>query len=322
MLLFLNTTKNSTKVMTLDPDNKTDNLTGLLVTGSNGQLGKELKRHFDSGAYNVEVLLSVFPQVFYTDIEELDICNTDAVRQFVNINKIGMIINCAAYTAVDKAEEEAGNAHRINGEAPGILAEAAAENGAKLIHISTDYVFNGKSNIPYTERDQTSPQSVYGRTKLAGEYAIASSGCNYVILRTSWLYSTFGNNFAKTILRLASERDTINVVFDQTGTPTNAADLASVIVTIASQINQETAALYHFSNEGVCSWYDFATEIVNYYDFKCKVIPVNSDMFPSKALRPVYSVLNKSKIKAEFGIEIRHWRTALMDCLKNMNAQK
>ncbi|MFA5849746.1 MAG: dTDP-4-dehydrorhamnose reductase [Bacteroidales bacterium] len=308
--------------MTLDPDNKTGCLTGLLITGANGQLGKELRRHLDSGADNVKVLLSLFPQVFYTDIAELDICNTQAVKQFVNTNKIGMIINCAAYTAVDKAEDEIEAAQRINGEAPGILAEAASETGAMLIHISTDYVFNGKSNIPYTERDQTSPHSVYGRTKLAGEYAIASSGCSYVILRTSWLYSDFGNNFVKTILRLASERDTLNVVFDQTGTPTNAADLASVIVTIASHINEGTAATYHFSNEGVCSWYDFATEIVNYYGLKCNVLPVNSDMFPSRALRPVYSVLNKSKIKAEFGIEIRHWRTALLDCLKNMNTQK
>ncbi|OFY41786.1 MAG: dTDP-4-dehydrorhamnose reductase [Bacteroidetes bacterium GWF2_40_14] len=300
----------------------TGNLTGVLVTGVNGQLGKELKRHFDSGAGNVKALLSVFPQLFYTDIEELDICDSDAVKQFVNANKIGLIINCAAYTAVDKAEDEVDKAQKINGEAPGILADAASESGALLIHISTDYVFNGKSNIPYTERDQTSPHSVYGRTKLAGEYAIASSGCSYVILRTSWLYSGFGTNFVKTILRLASERDTLNVVFDQTGTPTNAADLASVIVTIGSQIKERVSAIYNFSNEGVCSWYDFATEIVNYSGLKCGIMPVTSDMFPSKALRPVYSVLNKSKIKKEFGIEIRHWRTALIDCLKNMDAQK
>jgi len=308
--------------MITDSDNTTGNLTGLLVTGANGQLGMELRRHFDSGADNAKVLLSLFPQLFYTDVAELDICNTESVKQFVKVNKIGLIINCAAYTAVDKAEVETEAAHRINGEAPGILAEAASETGAMLIHISTDYVFNGKSNIPYTERDQTSPQSVYGRTKLAGEYAIASSGCSYVILRTSWLYSEYGNNFMKTILRLASERDTLNVVFDQTGTPTNASDLASVIVTIASHINKGTAATYHFSNEGVCSWFDFATEIVNYYSLNCNVIPVNSDMFPSRALRPVYSVLNKSKIKAEFGIQIRHWRIALIDCLKIMDAPK
>ena len=300
----------------------TGNLTGVLITGANGQLGMELKRLFDSGTDNVKVLLSLFPHVFYTDITELDICNTDAVKQYVIANKIGLIINCAAYTAVDKAEDDTENAHRINGEAPGILAEAASETGASLIHISTDYVFNGRSNVPYTERDQTSPQSVYGRTKLAGEYAIASSGCSYVILRTAWLYSAFGNNFVKTILRLASERDTLNVVFDQTGTPTNAADLASVIVTIASRVNDCSCSIYHYSNEGVCSWYDFATEIVNYYGLKCKIMPVNSDMFPSKAIRPVYSVLNKGKIKADFDIEIRHWRIALMDCLKNMNAPK
>ncbi len=299
-----------------------DNLTGILITGANGQLGMELKRLFDSGTENIKTLLSLYPQVIYTDIEELDICNDDAVRQFVITNKIGLIINCAAYTAVDKAEDETESAHKINGEAPGILAGVAAETGSRLIHISTDYVFNGKSNTPYTERDQTSPQSVYGRTKLAGEYAIASSGCSYIILRTSWLYSVSGNNFVKTILRLASEKDTLNVVFDQTGTPTNAADLATAIITVASHINDSSCSIYHYSNEGVCSWYDFATEIVNYYGLNCKVIPVNSDMFPSRAIRPVYSVLNKGKIKAEFGIEIRHWRLALIDCLKNMNAQK
>lgn len=315
-----------------------DNLSGVLVTGANGQLGSELKRLLEAG-----------PTIFYTDVEELNICDSDAVRQYVTNNKIELIINCAAYTAVDKAEEEPALAQKINGDAPGILAAVAAEVGALLIHISTDYVFNGKVNVPYREDNQTSPLSVYGRTKLAGEYAVASSGCRYIIIRTSWLYSFFGNNFVKTILRLASERETINVVFDQTGTPTNAADLASTILTIASQLmgkdnNKEqgdnkkvpadnndqtndnlenrTNAIYHFSNEGVCSWYDFASEIVNYYGLKCKVLPVTSDMFPTKAQRPVFSVLNKGKIKSAFGIEIQHWHTSLQKCLVTLKKQK
>ncbi|MEN6617913.1 MAG: dTDP-4-dehydrorhamnose reductase [Rikenellaceae bacterium] len=301
-----------------------NSISGVLVTGANGQLGCELKRLFESDS---PISVGYFKNhhadrsIFYTDIAELDICNIDDVRQYIIDNKIGLIINCAAYTAVDKAEGDAEIAYRVNGDAPGILATVGAEVGALLIHISTDYVFNGKGNIPYNEEDKPSPLSVYGRTKLTGEYAIASSGCRYIIIRTSWLYSIYGDNFVKTILRLASEHETINVTFDQIGTPTNAADLASAIVIIASQVTEQKKltgiinTIYHFSNEGVCSWYDFASEIVNYSGLKCKVLPVTSDMFPTKAQRPVFSVLNKRKIKAAFGIEIQHWRTSLQDCL-------
>lgn len=286
---------------------------GILVTGANGQLGCELRRHFESGA-------------FYTDIAELDICNVDAVRRYVTGNKIEVIINCAAYTAVDKAEDEVAVAQRVNGEAPGILAAVAAEVGALLIHISTDYVFEGNGTHPYKEDDLTSPLSVYGRTKLAGENVIVASGCRYIIIRTSWLYSLYGGNFVKTILRLASERETLSVVFDQIGTPTNAADLAAVIGIIVGQnsnkkynISNKINSIYHFSNEGVCSWYDFAEEIVSYSGLKCNVLPVTSEMFPTKAHRPSYSVLDKGKIKAAFGVEIPHWRSSLHDCLKNLN---
>ncbi|MFA6335422.1 MAG: dTDP-4-dehydrorhamnose reductase [Bacteroidales bacterium] len=290
---------------------------GILVTGANGQLGCELYRLFESSGTT--------PNVCYTDIAELDICNVDAVRRYVNDNNIGIIINCAAYTAVDKAEDNPEVAQRVNGEAPGILAAVAAEAGALLIHISTDYVFDGNGPLPYGEKDQTSPLSVYGRTKLEGENVIAASGCRYIIIRTSWLYSTYGGNFVKTILRLASEQDTINVVFDQIGSPTNATDLASAIGIIVDQNNNKKAgfnekinSIYNFSNEGVCSWYDFATEIVSYSGLKCKVMPVTSEMFPTKAQRPAFSVLNKSKIKTAFGIEIPYWRTSLHSCIDNL----
>lgn len=341
---------------------------GVLVTGANGQLGCELRKFFKSGSWALSGASShglghdsghgLF-HAFYTDIAELDICDIDAVRRFVTDNKIDVIINCAAYTAVDKAEDDMIFTHRVNGEAPGILAAVAAEVGALLIHISTDYVFSGKGPLPYKEDDTATPVSVYGRTKLAGEYSIAASGCRYIIIRTSWLYSTYGGNFVKTILRLASEKDTISVVFDQIGTPTNAADLASAIGTIVTQAtakdNQTTVkdsqeadktdnktdnsnkninnsnnnnknrniinTIYHFSNEGVCSWYDFAEEIVGYSGLKCKVIPVTSERFPTKAHRPAFSVLNKTKIKSAFGIEIPHWRSSLHNCLKTLKME-
>lgn len=303
---FLTTTKNSIK------------MSGILVTGSNGQLGNELRHYFD--------LTSSPLQVFYTDIDELDICNPDAVRRYVSDKNVGIIINCAAYTAVDKAEDNPDAAQKVNGDAPGILAAIAEESGALLIHISTDYIFNGNGPRPYAEDHQTDPLSVYGHTKLAGEKAIVNSGCRYIIIRTAWLYSIYGGNFVKTILRLAAEKETINVVFDQVGSPTNAANLASTIGTIIRQANNDktgfsnkTNNIYHFSDEGVCSWYDFATEIVNYSGLKCKVKAVTSEQFPTKATRPAFSVLNKNKIKDTFGIEIPHWRISLHSCMDNMN---
>lgn len=306
---------------------------GILVTGANGQLGSELKKHFDlkgklyssnAPVANTDTdTAQTLKSIFYTDIADLDICNIDDVRKYIIDNKIEVIINCAAYTAVDRAEDDLNVAHKVNGEAPGILATVAAETGALLIHISTDYVFSGKGPLPYKEADLTGPVSVYGRTKLAGEYALAASGCRYVIVRTSWLYSIYGGNFVKTILRLASERETLSVVFDQIGTPTNAADLALAIGAIIEQAKEKNKinTTYHFSNEGVCSWYDFALEIVEFSGLKCKVIPVTSEMFPTKAKRPAFSVLNKGKIKSAFGIDIPHWKSSLHDCLVLMNKE-
>jgi dTDP-4-dehydrorhamnose reductase len=287
----------------------------ILVTGSNGQLGSELKNH----------LKKLSKIVFFTDIDELDICNIQSVREFVTKSDIDIIINCAAYTAVDKAEEDSLTAMRVNGQAPGILATVARESESLLIHISTDYVFDGNSHLPYKEDDIVSPTSVYGQTKLAGELAVQNSGCRFIIIRTSWLYSSFGNNFVKTILRLASEKESLNVVFDQVGTPTYAADLARSIYEIILQYNhsnntnEKINEVFHFSDEGVCSWYDFAKEIVSYQEMDCKILPVTSDKFPSKTKRPSYSVLDKGKIKATFGLEIPHWRSSLICCLNILN---
>lgn len=290
----------------------------ILVTGSNGQLGSELRKYFEQK--------NIISSIFYTDIQELDICNIDAVRHFVKENNIDIIINCAAYTAVDKAEDNPEAAMAVNGDAPGILAAIAAERGALMVHISTDYVFNGNGPRPYDESHDTDPLSVYGRTKLAGEKAIEKSGCSYIIIRTAWLYSIFGGNFVKTIRRLALEKDKINVVFDQIGTPTNAEDLAFAIGVIVEQsekgkgeFKNKINNIYHFSNEGVCSWYDFAIDIVNYSDLECRILPVTSEAFPSKAVRPAFSVLNKTKIKQTFGIEIPHWHTSLLRCIEKLD---
>jgi dTDP-4-dehydrorhamnose reductase len=291
-------------------------MAGTLITGANGQLGNELR-----------VISEQLPSpIYFTDIAELDICDSKAVQSFVNRNNIDTIINCAAYTAVDKAEDEPALVSKINAGAPGILAAAAASAGALLIHVSTDYVFDGKGPKPYKESDITGPVSVYGLTKLEGEKNIERSGCRYIIIRTAWLYSAFGNNFAKTILRLAKEKDSINVVFDQVGTPTYAADLASAIVKIVgckddqySRKNNENK-IYHFSNEGVCSWYDFALEIVQKTGLKtCRIMPVTSDKFPSKAVRPSFSVLDKGLIKSTYNMEIPHWREALDRCMQILN---
>ncbi len=286
-------------------------MANILVTGSNGQLGSELKELFSGKSVS---------NVIFTDQAELDITNSDAVFKFLNSNNISIIINCAAYTAVDKAEDEPEICSAVNSVAPGILANASSALGIFLIHISTDYVFDGKGPVPYKENHPAAPAGVYGVTKLSGELAVSESGANYVIIRTSWLYSVYGNNFAKTILRLAQERDSLNVVFDQVGTPTYAADLAGVILNIVNNVEDDLknginprfpSGVYHFSNEGVCSWFDFATEIVKLSGSACKVKPVTSDLFPSKAKRPSYSVLDKSKIKLHTGIEIPYWRDSL-----------
>lgn len=286
----------------------------ILVTGANGQLGSEMRR-----------LGQVSPNNYiFTDVAELDITDADAVRRCVQENNIGVIVNCAAYTNVDKAEDDEVMADLLNHRAPAILASAAHEAGATLIHISTDYVFGGDGHLPYRETDATAPQSVYGRTKLAGEQAVAASGCSYLIFRTAWLYSTYGNNFLKTMLRLTSERETLNVVFDQAGTPTYAADLALTIFSIIeADLYKGNEGIYHFSDEGVCSWYDFAVEIAAEAGHdKCRISPCHSDEFPSKVQRPAYSVLDKTKLKTTFGIEIPHWRESMKECLERLKRQQ
>ena len=286
----------------------------ILVTGANGQLGMEMR-----------ILGAVAPNEYiFTDVEELDITDKKAVEDFVCQNNIQIIVNCAAYTNVDRAEEDEATAERINAEAVRNLAEAAKRVDGTLFHISTDYVFGGEGNTPRTEDMPLDPQGAYGRTKLHGEQAIAEVGCKAIIIRTAWLYSEFGKNFLLTMLRLTKEKPAINVVFDQVGTPTYAGDLALTIFSIIEgDMYAGNEGVYHFSNEGVCSWYDFAQEIATAMGHKeCKISPCHSDEFPSKVKRPAYSVLDKSKIKRTFGVEIPHWRESMYHCLKRIVAQQ
>lgn len=281
----------------------------ILVTGSNGQLGNELRK-----------LESVSPDFnfVFTDIAELDITSPDAIETMMKAENIAVIINCAAYTAVDKAETETELAYRINAAAPGYLADAAFKFDALLVHISTDYVFSGEGFRPYTENFPSDPRSTYGTSKLKGEFAVIDSGCRHIIIRTSWLYSAFGNNFIKTVRKYGRERGHLNMIYDQIGTPTHAADLAQTILTIIPHCNDNKSNIYHFSNEGVCSWYDFALEILSQSGITCSVTPINTEDYPSLAIRPFYSVLNKSKIKHDFGITIPHWKESLTRCLKEL----
>lgn len=284
----------------------------ILVTGANGQLGCEMQR-----------LGAVSPNNYiFTDVAELDVTDAGAVLRAAEQTRAEAIVNCAAYTNVERAEEDEATADRLNRLAPANLAAAAAATGATLIHISTDYVFDGTAHVPYTEQAPTAPLGVYGRTKLAGEQAVEASGCSYLILRTAWLYSAFGNNFLKTMLRLTAERESLNVVFDQIGTPTYAGDLAlGIFSVIEGQQFRGHEGLYHFSNEGVSSWYDFAVEIAAAAGHdKCRIEPCHTAEYPSKAPRPAYSVLDKSKFKTTFGIEIPHWRESMLYCLKTMQA--
>ena len=284
-------------------------MANILVTGANGQLGMELRKQG----------FTALDEVFYTDAEELDITDKTAVECFVKEHEIDTIIKCAAYTAVDRAEEEPELAVRINTEAVAHLADVAEKYDCLLIHISTDYVFDGTGEEPYTEKSKTSPESVYGKTKLAGERAVRKSGCCYIIIRTAWLYSVHGHNFVKTILRLADERPEISVVSDQIGTPTYAGDLAKAIVSIMDNDNRaDYEGIYHFSNEGVCSWFDFAEEIVRLGKKSCKVVPVTTAEYPSPTKRPAYSVLDKTKIKRTFDLEIPDWKEALGRMMKEM----
>ena len=283
----------------------------ILITGGNGQLGR---------AMQVVALNHSEHTYFFTDVNELDICDEAALSAFFKTNQIDCVVNCAAYTAVDKAEDEPELALLLNAVAPGYLAQVAEACDAAMIQISTDYVFNGRSFKPYTESDPTSPESVYGKTKLAGETAVTCHCRKAVIIRTAWLYSEFGNNFVKTMLRLGKVREELGVIFDQIGTPTYALDLAEAIMTI---INKGlTAGTYHFTNEGVCSWYDFTLAIHRLADIKnCNVHPLHTADYPTKAQRPHYSVLDKTKIKTTFGIEIPHWEVSLERCFKELNKE-
>ena len=244
-------------------------------------------------------------------------------QEYIKNNAIRVIINCAAYTAVDKAEDEAELADAINHKALQTMAKLAKENEIKLIHVSTDYVFNGMNYKPYSEDDATDPQSVYGRTKLEGEKAIQEiNPKNSIIIRTSWVYSAYGANFVKTMLRLGKERESLGVIFDQVGTPTYAKDLAKTILEIVPKIKNNKVEIYHYSNEGVLSWYDFAKEIMKMSKLTCKVDPIETKEYPTPAKRPHYSLLNKAKIKKDFGIEIEYWKDGLDDCLKRLKERR
>ncbi len=281
----------------------------ILVTGANGQLGQELRS-----------LPKTDATYFFTDIEELDITQVEAVQHFVRENQIKVIINCAAYTNVSKAEEEIDKAELINTQAVANLANVAKESNATLIHISTDYVFGDNSiNTPIKEEAATNPLGVYGQTKLMGEKEIIKSGCKYIIIRTAWLYSAYGNNFVKTILRLSKEKESLNVVYDQVGTPTYAGDLALVIKMIAESDFRHKQGVYHFSNEGAISWYDFAQAIVELSESKCEINACSSDDFGDSVSRPNYSVLDKAKIKQTLGLSIPYWKDSLKVCLSKLN---
>jgi dTDP-4-dehydrorhamnose reductase len=283
----------------------------ILVTGANGQLGSELKKLANQ---------HVDWQFTFTDVDVLDITNKQDLEDFCIQNKFQFIVNCAAYTAVDKAETDQEIALKINRDAVKNLTNAASKINAVLIHVSTDYVFDGNSNIPYAENHPINPQSVYGKTKAEGEME-ALKYSRSIIIRTAWLYSTFGNNFVKTMLRLGTEKSEVRVLFDQVGTPTYAEDLASAILSIVgfTEKNEVKQGIYHFSNEGVCSWYDFAWEIMNYSNKKCVVYPIETKDYPTPAKRPAFSVFNKLKIKQTFKIEIPYWKTSLYNCLDELN---
>ena len=276
----------------------------ILVTGANGQLGNEMQ---------VLARENLQHTYFFTDVQELDICDEQAVYAYVSEHKIDIIVNCAAYTAVDKAEDNVELCDKLNNIAPGYLARAAQANGAAMIQVSTDYVFDGTAHIPYTEEEPTCPASVYGSTKLAGEQNVMDHCEKAMVIRTAWLYSIYGNNFVKTMIRLGQERDSLGVIFDQIGTPTYANDLAQAIF---------VRGIYHFSDEGVCSWYDFTVAIHRLAGIaSCKVKPLHTADYPAKAPRPHYSVLDKTKIKDTFGIEIPHWEESLKRCINQLRME-
>ena len=280
----------------------------VLITGCNGQLGNEMqllqRERKEHTWYN-------------TDVAELDITDREAIATFIDENAIDGIVNCAAYTAVDKAESNEELCQKLNAEAPAFLAEAINRRGGWIIQISTDYVFDGTGHTPYLETDDTCPASVYGKTKLVGEFNVLKLCHRSMVIRTAWLYSTFGNNFVKTMLRLGRERESLGVVFDQIGTPTYARDLAQAIMTAIGKGIQP--GIYHFTDEGVTSWYDFTKAIHRIAGITtCKVSPIHTDDYPTPATRPHYSVLDKKKIKDTFGIEIPHWESSLEECIEKL----
>jgi dTDP-4-dehydrorhamnose reductase len=284
----------------------------ILVTGANGQLGQALKK-----------IAADYPgfSFIYTDFNELDITSEEAVRSFFSQQEIHALINCAAYTAVDKAESDEELAFKLNFEAVLNLTNVCQEHNAQMVHISTDYVFDGKHHVPYNESDDASPESIYGSSKLRGEAAAIGTNPDTIVIRTSWLYSEFGANFVKRMRELMQEKESLNVVFDQTGTPTYAVDLASAILTILGKVWNEPGTyggVYHFSNEGVTSWYDFAVAIRELTGASCAVAPITSDKYPTPAKRPSYSVMNKQKIKDIFGLQIPYWRDSLQVCIKSL----
>lgn len=285
--------------------------TNILITGANGQLGNEMRKLLEGN--------SLF-NTHFTDVAELDITSPEAVDDFVKSKNINIIINCAAYTAVDMAEDNTELCNKINNTAVANLANAAKKAGARVIHVSTDYVFDGTSCRPYVESDETCPKSVYGSTKLAGEQALADLlPAEHVIIRTAWLYSAHGKNFVKTMLNLGKTRESLNVVADQVGTPTYAGDLANAIYAIITS-DKWVAGIYHYSNEGVCSWYDFTKMIHKTAGITtCSVNPITTAEYPAKAARPAYSVLDKSKIKSTYGITVPYWIDSLEKCLKELN---
>ena len=280
----------------------------ILITGCNGQLGNEIK---------LLQAMSAQHTWFNTDVNELDITDKAAIERFVEANEIGGIVNCAAYTAVDKAESDLLLARKLNADAPAFLAEAVAKRGGWMVQVSTDYVFDGTKHTPYVESDEPCPNCIYGQTKLEGEQAVAKFCPNSMIIRTAWLYSEFGNNFVKTMIRLGKEREQLGVIFDQVGTPTYAHDLATVIMTAIDKGIKP--GVYHFSNEGVTSWYDFTKSIHRLSGITtCKVSPLHTVEYPTPANRPAYSVLDKTKIKTTYGIEIPHWEESLAKCIAKL----
>ncbi|MDR1745891.1 MAG: dTDP-4-dehydrorhamnose reductase [Tannerella sp.] len=280
----------------------------ILVTGANGQLGNAVRKLASGWEHCV---------FYFTDIDTLDLCNKGQIHDFLKSNPVEYILNCASYTAVEKAEEDREICMSINRDAVQNIGEIASVQGIKVIHISTDYVFDGNASHPYCENDRTNPLSVYGESKLAGENALLAVCPDSVIIRTAWLYSEFGNNFVKTMLRLGNERETISVVSDQTGSPTYAGDLAMAILTIVNHTSF-VPGIYHYTNEGTCSWYDFAVKIMTLAGLKCLVQPVRTTEYPTRAIRPAYSVLNKAKIRQVYGVSVPDWPTSLEVCLQNI----